>query len=393
MASIEKRSKNSFRLIVEAGYDELGKRVKRYKTVNVSGIREAEKELVKFRSEVESGQYVVPQKISFSIFVEKWTELYGEKHLEQKTLENYEHLLKNHILPIFGSMKMTDVKPMHILSFLDSLTRNGARKDGKNGGLSTTTTRFIHRVLKDIFERAVEWQIISSNPVSAVKRPKIKERESEVYDEQEASKLFQALENEPIHWRIMVTLALTTGMRRGELLALEWKHIDFDSSVIQVAQSLSHSKGVNIIKEPKTKNSKRRVSIPDSLIKELQHYYEKSKTMKQQLGDMWQGGERFVVFFSETGKPFYHTAPGKWLSRFIKRNNFKPIRFHDLRHTSATLLINQGVHAKIIASRLGHADIRTTMNVYGHVLQSADQAAANTFNSLLNNITFFKSKN
>jgi integrase len=95
----------------------------------------------------------------------------------------------------------------------------------------------------------------------------------------------------------MVTLALTTDMRRGELLALEWKHLDFGSSLIQVAQSLSHSKGITIIKEPKTKNSKRRVSIPDSLIKELQHYYDKSKTLKQQLGDMWQGGDRFFVFF------------------------------------------------------------------------------------------------
>ncbi|WP_214630367.1 site-specific integrase [Paenibacillus agaridevorans] len=384
MASIEKRSKNSFRLIVEAGYDELGKRVKRYKTVTVSGIREAEKELVKFQSEVESGQYVVPQKISFSIFVEKWTELYGEKHLEQKTLENYEHLLKNHILPIFGSMKMTDVKPMYILSFLDSLTRNGARKDGKNGGLSTTTTRFIHRVLKDIFERAVEWQIISSNPVSAVKRPKIKERESEVYDEQEASKLFQALENEPIHWRIMVTLALTTGLRRGELLALEWRHIDFNSSVLQVTQSLSHSKGKTVIKEPKTKNSRRKVTIPVTLIQDLKIYHERCVRYKKSVGDMWKGGDKLFVFFSESGKPFYHTAPGKWLTRFIKRHELKPIRFHDLRHTSATLLINQGVHAKIIASRLGHADIRTTMNIYGHALQSADQAAADTFNRLLN---------
>ncbi|WP_083938198.1 site-specific integrase [Paenibacillus daejeonensis] len=85
-----------------------------------------------------------------------------------------------------------------------------------------------------------------------------------------------------------------------------------------------------------------------------------------------------MCLFSESGKPFYYTAPGKWLTRFIKRHELKPIRFHDLRHTLATLLINQGVHAKIIASRLGHADIRTTMDIYGHALKSADQAAADT---------------
>ncbi|MGO4548097.1 phage integrase SAM-like domain-containing protein [Paenibacillus sp. 2TAB23] len=125
--------------------------------------------------------------------------MYGEKHLELKTLENYDHLLKNHIMPTFQNMKIADIKPMHILSFLDSLTRDGARKDGKKGGLSTTTTRFIHRILKDVFERAVEWQLISNNPVATVKRPKIVDRESEVYSEYEASKLFKALENEAPH--------------------------------------------------------------------------------------------------------------------------------------------------------------------------------------------------
>ncbi|MGO4548098.1 site-specific integrase [Paenibacillus sp. 2TAB23] len=182
----------------------------------------------------------------------------------------------------------------------------------------------------------------------------------------------------------MITLVLTTGLRRGELLALEWRHIDLDSSIINVVQSLSYSKGKTIIKEPKTKNPNRKVTIPDSLIKDLKHYYETSMQQIQQLGDSRQRGDKFFVFFSETGKPFYHTAPGKWLSRFLKRHDQKTIRFHDLRHTSATLLINQGIHAKIISSRLGHADIRTTMNIYCHALQSADQAAANTFNTLLN---------
>jgi integrase len=143
------------------------------------------------------------------------------------------------------------------------------------------------------------------------------------------------------------------------------------------------SQGQNIIKEPKTKNSKRKVSIPDLLVPEIRNYYLHAQQYRESVGDAWKAGDKLFVFFSEFGNPFYHTAPGTWFSRFTKRIGIKRIRFHDLRHTSATLLINQGVHAKIISSRLGHADIRTTMNVYGHALRTADHTAANTFNHLL----------
>lgn len=383
MASIEKRGKNSFRLIVEVGYDAKGKRIKRSKTIKASGIREAEKELMRFQAEVDAGEYISPEKMSFEAFLDEWREKYAKKHLEPKTVENYNHMLKNHILPIFGTRRLSDVKPIHVVSFIDQLAGDGARKDNKSGGLSSSSIRFVHRILKDIFERAVDWRIIKTNPVATVKRPKIQQREVEVYDEDEAARLFQALEHEPTHWRLMITLALTTGLRRGELLALEWKHIDLHKGTINVVQSLSYANGENILKEPKTKNSKRKVSIPDSLIPELHEYQLQAKKYKLAIRDHWEGGDRLFVFFSEKGKPFYHTAPGKWFSRFIKRHKLKPIRFHDLRHTSATLLINQGVHAKTISSRLGHADIRTTMNIYGHALQTADQGAANTFNNLL----------
>ncbi len=338
---------------------------------------------MKFQTEVEAGEYIAPDKMSLFSFHEVWCEKYGQKHLEVKTLETYDFMLKNHILPRIGACRISDLKPIHIMNLLDELSREGSRKDGKSGGLASSSIRFVHRILKDIFERAVEWRVIKLNPVSAVKRPKIQDREVDVYDEHEVEVLFHALENEPIHWRLMITLALTTGLRRGELLGLEWRHVDLQQGTIDVIQSLSHSRGVNILKEPKTKNSKRKIAIPDSLLEDLRAYYVHAAQLRKMLGDHWQGGEGFHVFFSETGKPFYHTAPGTWFRRFVQRVGLKRIRFHDLRHTSATLLINQGVHAKIISSRLGHADIRTTMNIYGHALRSADHAAANTFNRLL----------
>nr|MBC9201053.1 site-specific integrase [Paenibacillus sp. PL91] len=132
--------------------------------------------------------------------------------------------------------------------------------------------RFAHRIIKDILDRAVEWRILKSNPVAATKRPKVARLTVDVYDEVEVSELLNGLSNEAEHWRIMITMAITTGLRRGELLALEWKHINIDEGFIEVLQSLNYVNGQNIIKPPKTKNSIRKVSVPKALLPDLIQY-------------------------------------------------------------------------------------------------------------------------
>lgn len=184
----------------------------------------------------------------------------------------------------------------------------------------------------------------------------------------------------------MISLALTTGLRRGELLGLEWKYVNFENGTIDVRQSLTFVKELGyLVKEPKTKNSVRIVSIPPSLIPDLKALKIESSKDRMKSEELWEGGDRFFVFSSWNGKPLYPSSVKTWWSRFTKRHNLKYIRFHDLRHTSVTLLINKGVHAKIISERLGHANILTTMNIYGHALRSADLEAAKHFDSLFSN--------
>ncbi|PPA83846.1 hypothetical protein C4A75_14090 [Brevibacillus laterosporus] len=181
----------------------------------------------------------------------------------------------------------------------------------------------------------------------------------------------------------MITLALTTGLRRRELVALEWKHIDLETGTIEVKQSISSSvNGSAIITEPKTNKSKRKVNLPDSVCHQLKEYNLHCRKEKLRLYDSWKGGNRFFVFFNAEGKSFYPESPYLWFRTFLKKHHLRYIRFHDLRHTTATILINQGVHAKLISERLGHPSISTTMNVYGHALQSADEEATNKFESI-----------
>lgn len=385
MASVQKRGNNSWLLVVEVGIGADGKRIKRTKTVKADGIREARKLLAEFQTEVEAGEYIAPSKLNFAAFVTEWQEKYAKKELATKTLNTHLRFLNNRILPVFGHMRLDQIEPFHIVKFLSDLGEPGSRNDGKEGRLSSGTIHYIYRILKNIFSRATEWKIIKTNPLADIKRPKVIQKEFEVYDENEVQKLLAALATEPILWQVMITLAITTGLRRGELLGLDWnKHIDLESGIIEVKQTISSMvNGEPIITEPKTKKSKRKVSLPDAMTERLKEYYLHARKLRFQMGDLWRGGDHFFVFCHPDGKPFYPETPYLHFRSFLKKHGLRYTTFHSLRHLSATILINQGVHAKIISERLGHSNINTTMNVYGHALRSADKEAASKFDVIL----------
>ncbi|GGF24287.1 site-specific integrase [Halobacillus andaensis] len=381
--SIEKRGNNSWRLIYSMGYDQAGKRVKKTRTVKAKNKTEAKKLLAEFVTEIEAGAYIDPSKMKFESFVSEWKEKYAKKHLAPKTIETYSYPLRNYLIPTFGQLKLDEIKPIRIINYLDSLGHDGVRKDGKEGGLASTSILYHYRILEDIFNRAAEWKLIKESPVKTVKRPKIESKKTEVYTQDEVQQLFSMLENQPIHQSLIIKLAITTGLRRGELLGLQWEDIDFDKRTIEVNHTLQHIKEEGFqLRKPKTKSSLRTVVAPIHLIEELKEYKHVKNKERLQVAEHWEGGNHSFVFSTWNGKPLYPTVPGTWWRRFIKRTGFKHIRFHDLRHTAATLLINQGVHAKVISERLGHADIKTTMNIYGHYVRQADEEAADKLNSL-----------
>lgn len=397
MASIQKRGERSWLLVVEAGYKADGSRAKKTRTIKIEDEKLLKttkrlqeylnNELAKFKIEVEAGAYIDPSKMTFKAFVGEWEEKYGRKELGAKTLENYKHVLDKRLIPAFGHLRLDNITPMQVLNYMHSLDQDGSRSDGKEGTLSSGTIDYIYRTLNNVLNRAVDWKLLRENPMSGVKKPKVTTKEVSVYDPDEALKLFTALEKEQLMWRVMISLALTTGLRRGELLGLEWNMVRFEEDgrcTISVKQNLTFVKGGGfIVKEPKTKSSKREVSVPQALTPDLKAWKLQAGKNRLTSGELWEGGERFFVFSSWHGKPLNPSSVKTWWTRFTKRRKLKFIRFHDLRHTSATLLINEGVHAKVIAERLGHANITTTMNIYGHVLKKADQEAANKFDSIM----------
>lgn len=381
--SIEHRGNDSWRLIVSLGKDRHNKYIKKQKTVKAKNKTEARHKLAAFVMEIESGEYIDPSKMTFESFISEWKSKYAKKHLAAKTLENYMYTLNNYLIPEFGHVRLDEMKTIHIVNYLHSLEHEGSRKDDKQGSLSASSILYHYRVLRNVFSRAVEWGVVKSNPLEKVTRPKVSQERTNVYTQEEVHQLFQLLQGEPIHQQLIVTLALTSGLRRGELLGLQWEDIDLNTGTIEVQHSLQHITGEGFqLKTTKTKSSVRSVVIPAFVVDQLKTYRHKKNKERLQAAESWEGGKYYYVFCTQFGKPLYPTVPGTWWRRFIKRKGFKYIRFHDLRHTAATLLINQGVHAKVIAERLGHADIKTTMNVYGQYIQQADEEAADKLNTL-----------
>ena len=393
MASIEKRGKNSWRLVVEVGYDSNGKRLKETKTIRIEDeqlLKTTKRlkdylnsELMRFKHEIESGNYIKTDKMIFFDFCELWRDKFVFTELEVRTQDNYIYHLEKRILPAFKDMYIKDIKTMHIVDFLHNLKRI----DGTNRDVGSATKVYVYRVLRSIFKTAESWRVIKDNPMVGVTKPKeVKSIELDVYDEKEVSDLFKALENERPMLRLLVGLALTTGMRRGEILGLEWKYINLEKGLIKIVQSIpTYINGVPLIKLPKTKGSIRTVSIPASMIYELEHYRKVWNKHKLKNLNKWYDNSEFL-FCNKNGMPLYPKSLTDMWREFTKRKKIKHIRLHDLRHTSATLLINQGVHAKIIANRLGHSKIATTMDVYGHVIESADKKAAELFDTIIPSI-------
>ncbi|MEV9641724.1 site-specific integrase [Mammaliicoccus sciuri] len=389
MANIEQRGENSYRFTVYLPKNAKGRYPKERMTYTVEGKYTPKQlqehlnhEYLKFKAEVLSGNYVRPEAMTFSTFIKEWDKKYASK-LAKTTHGNHVRKLDLHILPEIGHMKMSQINEFILMKLLDGLQR----KDGQDGELSFHSKRDVYRTLKSIFKYAVKWKVLSQNPMDGVEKPKAEDTEEEyqdlqVYDEDEIAQLMQIIQNELPHWRAMFTLALAAGMRRGELLGLQWHDIDFDNNQITIHTTIVLTKGGPHIKRTKTRSSKRTVTLPLSMMEELRTYQKHHKNTREDSGERWIETEYDWVFCQSNGAHMYPSSPSNRWAKMLQKHKFRYIRLHDLRHTSASLLIAQGIHAKIISERLGHSDISVTMNTYGHAFKSADRAAADKMESI-----------
>jgi len=401
LASIRKRGKKSWQIIVSCGYDINGQKLTKTKTVKKppnKTDKQWEKELQKialeFELQVKKGEYYEPSKITIAEFIDKWLEEHG-KNLEVKTIYRYQGLLNDRVKEAIGHFKLDQIKPLHLLDFYQNLQEDGIRKDGKKGGLSSKTIQHYHRVLSAMFESAVKWGMMKENPCSRVSPPKLERKEMRFLDEEGISKLMECLSKENIKYRAIIELFLVTGCRRGEIAALQWDNVDLDKGIIHIKQAAVYTPATGIVvKKPKTPSSIRKIKIPSSTVELLKNYRKYWLSEKLKAGDLWQKEEREMlgnawqdpewVFTTWNGCIMHPDTYTDIFKKFIKKHNLPNIRLHDLRHTAATLLIHAGLNIRAVARRLGHANANVTLGIYAHALESADETAANVIEEYIN---------
>lgn len=389
--SIEKRGKNSYRLSCLAGYNLQGKPIKKTKTVHGTK-KEAEIELAKFVADVQNGMVIEGKSLRFSEFTEIWKRDYGSKELAPSTYKRYCRMLETRLLPYFGHFYVNKIKPTDIMQFYDLLSKDTqlVRKKDNDGNktlkpLSGKTILEHHRLLRAMLHKAVYWQVIVSNPAERVQPPKAKKPKRKYYDDDQCKILLENLEQldeEQIKYKTAIILTVFTGVRLGELMGLEWNDIDFRNGIVSINRSSQYLADTGVFtKVPKTESSIREVAIPDfviSLLEEYKLWYEEQKSL---CGELWNNSNR--LFVQEDGKPMHPSTISKWFVKFIGQIGLPVINFHGLRHTNATLLIAQNVDVAVVAARLGHAQITTTLNFYVHPIIAHNKKASYVLENLL----------
>jgi len=389
--SIEKRGKDSYRLVCTNGYDLNGNIIKHTKTIHGTK-KDAQIELAKFVADVQNGLVIEGKSLKFSEFTEIWKRDYGSKELAPSTYKRYCRMLETRILPYFGHFYINKIKPTDIMQFYDLLSRDTqlVRKKSNNGKktlkpLSGKTILEHHRLLRAMLHKAIYWQLIVSNPAERVQPPKAMKPKRRYYDDEQCKVLLEnltELSEEQIKYKVAIILTIFTGVRLGELMGLEWQDVDFKTGIVSINRSSQYlaDKGV-FTKTPKTESSIREVAIPDfvvSLLEEYKLWYDEQKSF---YGELWTNSNR--LFVQADGKPMHPSTISKCFVKYVAKIGLPVINFHGLRHTNASLLVAQNVDIAVVSARLGHAQITTTFNFYVHPIISHNRNAGNVLQNLL----------
>ncbi len=305
-------------------------------------------------------------------FLKTWLEDTAQLNLRERTYIRYCELMKVHVIPTLGNVKLQKLSPQQLQRLY---------KTKLDEGSAPQTVKHIHRVLHRALNGALRWGLVGRNVCDAVDPPRVPKKEMAVLNVEQALQFLAAAKDDPLE--ALYVLALTSGLRQGELIGIQWRDLDLVKGKLQVRRTVAYvpKKGLTI-SEPKTAKSRRSVHLTTLAINALKQHRIRQKEVRLAAGSVWVGED--WVFCNSVGKP----VDGSNLLRrsfrpLLARAGLPAIRFHDLRHSSATLLLSLGVHPKIVSEILGHSQVSLTLDTYSHVLPSLQEEAFSRLNTLL----------
>lgn len=379
--SIFKRKDGRWCGFITIGYDEKGNQKKKFFYGRTR--QEVADKINQALNEIRQGILITDNNITLENWLNIWLHQYKKNQISESTFDDYESIIKNHINPVLGKYKLKDLRPEHLQMLYNEKYK---------AGLSAKRIKHIHVVLHSALTQAIKSGIIVRNVSEATTLPKdTSEKDIRVLTIEEQKMFLKAIEGERL--KAAFILALTTGMRLGEILGLKWNEVDLKNKRIKVKSSMRRIKNrdekvptrtVLVIKDVKTENSEQIIPLPEVAYQELIKFKLLQEEEKKQAGNAYK--DSGFVFTTKLGTPIEPRNFIRTFERIINRAGLN-INFHSLRHTFATRLLEANVHPKVVQELLGHSDISTTLNTYSHVLFDTKKEAIKEIDSIIGEIT------
>ncbi len=326
--------------------------------------KQANTALRRMLSEKEKGTLPTGPNQTLKVYLEQWLEQkYKLGTIRVSTYSMHQMRIRKHIVPLLGHIPLQKLTPQQVQAFYTKKM---------DEGLSPATVRNLHAILRGALDQAVKWNLVARNVCDAVTVPASQRHETQPLTLEQAQRLLDSARGYRLETLLIVAVA--TGMRRGELLGLHWHDIDFAEACLYVRRSVGRiAKHGVVVSQPKTKTSKRKIALPAFVLDALKQHREHQVVLREKAGAQWQ--ENDIVFCNIHGGYLSETRLQSNFKMLLKRAELPNIRFHDLRHSAASIFAKLHVHPKVVQEILGHSDIGMTMNVYSHAFPSMQEEA------------------
>lgn len=322
------------------------------------------KKLRKVLHDMDSGLSYDAGPLTVEEHLDRWLKDSIKDTVRTSTHQRYEQITRLHLTPRIGHVKLKELTPAHVQRLY---------RDRLDSGLSPSTVRKIHNVLHKALSQAAKWGLVPRNVTEMTNPPKEVSEEINPLSAEEAHRLIEAAREDPLE--ALYVLAIHSGMRQGELLALKWDDIDLESGTVNVKRTLTKDRGKLLFGEPKSVKGRRRVDLTNAAVEALRGHLNRQMEDMQRLGDLYQ--DQGLVFTTNTGAPINPSnLRQRSFGKLLNRAGLRKVRFHDLRHTCATLLLRREVHPKYVQELLGHANIKMTLDRYSHFIPGMGRRTA-----------------
>jgi len=339
--------------------------------------KDAERMLTELLHQHDTGAYVKPGRMTVADYLRQWLSDYAAPSLSPRTMEGYETIIRVHLIPSLGKTPLTRLRSDHVQQYMATKLASG-RTDG-TGGLSPRTVHHHHAVLHDALQTAVKWGLVTRNVADAVEPPKCQRTEMHVLDEATLQRVLQAARDSEYY--VPFYMALFTGLRRSELLALRWSDVDLLNGQVSVNRALHQLRDRSFVfRAPKSAKGRRTVALPPSAADALRHHLDHKMDVASHGRTTLRDDD--LLFTRPNGSPILPDTLSKAWEKLMRRTGVSGVRLHDARHTHASLMLKAGIHPKIVQERLGHSTISVTLDTYSHVAPGLQEAAAKHFDDL-----------